>query len=291
MTIKSGTLLWKEFVEEKFDTFVNNLKLRRRRTTNTSSSTAIAANRVVPQNPSYEVCTVSFNSILRKDIPEEIKTIFNDRVKKALTETTNFITDFQVSMMSTMLLFKDHVFQVVAGSGEVELVQQNGFEIKKAFPENFKMEANIKFSSSPLSSAALLSTDSKVLDDVKNLFTETHINFIKSSFFGVQGTQAASKTKHPVLQCLVKDFPESIKSMFQDKNTLPISVMDIAVTNFITNFSLMWKDKKIINRLLNKLIEVLLKIHLAPVREKKYRAYVDNIKKNNESTDKSKNHE
>jgi len=64
-----------------------------------------------------------------------------------------------------------------------------------------------------------------------------------------------------------------------------MSVMEIALTNFNSNLSLMWTDKKMINRLLNKLIEVLLKIHLAPVREKEYRTYINNIKKKNESTE------
>lgn len=113
---------------------------------------------------------------------------------------------------------------------------------------------------------------------------------MKSSFFGIRGATAANKSNHPVLQCLVNAFPESIKSLFQDKNSLPMSVMDIAITNFITNLTLLWTDKKIINRLLNKLIEVLLKIYLAPIREKKYGTYINNIKKNNASTE-SNNHD
>jgi hypothetical protein len=69
---------------------------------------------------------------------------------------------------------------------------------------------------------------------------------MKSSFFGTRGTIAASKSNHPVLQCLVNAFPESIKSLFQDKNSLSMSVMDIAITNFITNLTSMWTDKNII---------------------------------------------
>ncbi len=40
MTIKSCTLLWKEFVGKSFDTFVNNLRLKR--TTNISSTSSAA---------------------------------------------------------------------------------------------------------------------------------------------------------------------------------------------------------------------------------------------------------
>jgi hypothetical protein len=189
--------------------------------------------------------------------------------------------------MSTMLLFKDHEFEV-ADNGELQFIQKSGFETKGAFPEKFKMEADIEFSANPFSSAVL--TNLKTHDDVKQLFTETHINFMKSLIFGIRETIAASKSNHPVLQCLVNAFLESVKSLFQDKNSLPMSVMDIAITNFITNLTLMWTDKKFINRLLNKLIEVLLKIHLAPIREKEYRTYINNIKKNNASTESNNHH-
>ncbi len=173
---------------------------------------------------------------MRKDIPENIKIIFDHRIKEVLTEASNFISDFQAITMSAMLLLKDHGFEV-ADNGELQFIQKSGFETKGAFPEKFKMEADIEFSANPFSSAVL--TNLKTHDDVKQLFTETHINFMKSLIFGIRETIAASKSNHPVLQCLVNAFPESIKSLFQDKNSLPKSVMDIAITNFITNLTLL----------------------------------------------------
>ncbi len=187
MTIKSGTLLWKEFVGNFFDTFVNNLRLKR--ITNISSTSSAASssstavvifNRTVPPKEFYEVCTVSLKSILRKDIPENIKVIFDHRIKEVLTEDSNFISDFQAITMSTILLFKDHGFEVAENS-ELQFIQKSGFETKGAFPENFKMEADIEFSANPISSAVL--TNSKTHDDVKQLFTETHKFYEKFIFW------------------------------------------------------------------------------------------------------------
>lgn len=50
----------------------------------------------------------------------------------------------------------------------------------------------------------------------------------------------------------------------------------------------MWKNKKIINKLLNKLLDVLLKIHLAPIRETKYREMVEAKKQESENKQKQK---
>jgi hypothetical protein len=49
----------------------------------------------------------------------------------------------------------------------------------------------------------------------------------------------------------------------------------IALAKIATNFANLWSNNKLINSLLNKVIEVLLRIHLAPTRESQYREYLE----------------
>jgi hypothetical protein len=51
-------------------------------------------------------------------------------------------------------------------------------------------------------------------------------------------------------------------------------VMKIALQTYTTNYQNMWSKANRFRKLLNHLILVLLKIHLAPIKEKKYKDYI-----------------
>ncbi|KAI8351194.1 hypothetical protein EDC96DRAFT_292158 [Choanephora cucurbitarum] len=53
---------------------------------------------------------------------------------------------------------------------------------------------------------------------------------------------------------------------------------EFALTNCIINLSVMWRDNKMINILLDKLLLVLLRIHLAPTRERKHQEFIKSMK-------------
>ncbi|KAG1169929.1 hypothetical protein G6F70_000499 [Rhizopus microsporus] len=97
------------------------------------------------------------------------------------------------------------------------------------------------------------------------------------------------------------DLPDETKQLFFEKiNVALIDMSDFTTSSytiriekcylklFVTNFENMWKNKKIINKLLNKLLDVLLKIHLAPIRETKYREMVEAKKQESENKQKQK---
>ncbi|KAG2232519.1 hypothetical protein INT48_005409 [Thamnidium elegans] len=60
--------------------------------------------------------------------------------------------------------------------------------------------------------------------------------------------------------------------------------MKTTLSKYITNFEVIWSDSKRLLKVLNRLLDLLLKIHLAPEREQKYKAYV--AKKKNETEQK-----
>ncbi|KAI8328094.1 hypothetical protein EDC96DRAFT_80498 [Choanephora cucurbitarum] len=71
---------------------------------------------------------------------------------------------------------------------------------------------------------------------------------------------------------------DSVNQFIQPKNTLHMACYESALTNYITNLSVMWGDNKMINILLDKLLLVLLRIHLAPTRERKHQEFIKSMK-------------
>jgi hypothetical protein len=75
--------------------------------------------------------------------------------------------------------------------------------------------------------------------------------------------------EHPVQNALFKELETNgiSQGMYKDHG-LSSEEMSSARSAYLTNMTNMWKNKRIISRLLNHTVETLLRIHLAPVREK-----------------------
>lgn len=108
-----------------------------------------------------------------------------------------------------------------------------------------------------------------------------HLQLINSHFFDVRGQQKSSIEKNPIKISLI----ESLANIGFDRNTyvgetmLSSMEMDIARSVYITKFKIMW-DKKMFNALLNHLLDMLLRVHLASKRVKKYKEMIKAKKEN-----------
>ena len=60
--------------------------------------------------------------------------------------------------------------------------------------------------------------------------------------------------------------------------------ISIALTSIITNIKNMWSDNTIFKKLLDHLLNVLLKLHLAENRVTEYSEYIKNVKEKSKST-------
>ncbi|KAI8376924.1 hypothetical protein BD560DRAFT_59325 [Blakeslea trispora] len=176
-------------------------------------------------------------------------------------------------MFMIMSCFRSHTFAVRNGKSVFD--RSNGFQIQSIFPSNFQLQDTLIFSASPYASNFLASPDA---NDIPFLFTDRHIHFLKSGFYGVRGLQTKTKTDYPLRTLLMEAISDSVNQFIQPKNTLHMACYESALTNYITNLSVMWGDNKMINILLDKLLLVLLRIHLAPTREKKHQEYIKSMK-------------
>ena len=73
------------------------------------------------------------------------------------------------------------------------------------------------------------------------------------------------------------------KGSYQQKE-LHSEEMSIALTSIITNIKNMWSDNIIFKKLLDHLLNVLLKLHLAENRVTEYSEYIKNVKEKSKST-------
>jgi hypothetical protein len=86
-------------------------------------------------------------------------------------------------------------------------------------------------------------------------------------------------------------------SNFLQKKDLPgVHVMKLSLEQYKTNMANMWSSRRQINKLFDKSLEVLLKIHLAPNRERNYvemlqRKKEELLKKKSDNSNKMKGYE
>ncbi|CAO3628001.1 unnamed protein product [Mucor hiemalis] len=232
------------------------------------------------EEENYATCTVRFDSILRQDLRQVIVEIFNNKVKAVIPLISEFIIEFQFVVLLTMSLFRNHAF--VLENNQARLLAHQGFETKSVFPSNFSMQTNVQYSSSPLPRG---STEFDL--QARNLFTNTHMGLLLSEFYSSRGITPASKNKYPVILSLINAVKASVNQRaVYNKNALSRHCYVSALTTYQTNLSNMWADKKMIKIHLDKLLLILLRIHLAPERERKHQKYIkackDNSKKKQE---------
>ncbi|ORE07874.1 hypothetical protein BCV72DRAFT_304248 [Rhizopus microsporus var. microsporus] len=107
------------------------------------------------------------------------------------------------------------------------------------------------------------------------LMNHQHIGLIHSYYFGSVGAKETSLNKHPVQMAIFKALESSGIERGKFKETaLKSHEMENALGKVTTNMKNMWSTPKIFYGLMNSLLDVLLRVHLTPNREAKYRSYV-----------------
>jgi hypothetical protein len=221
------------------------------------------------EDTEYRTCKVSFNSIVRKNLNQDIRDDFLRRVNDALYQTSDFIMDFQLVVFTLILSMKSSEF-TIGQNNEVEFNNCQGFQLDKVFPSGFQMQSDIKYSASSLSENVLRSES--FCKDFGLIFREQHIQSLYTSIYGDRRPPAVI---HPVFNVLAQS-SHALTSLIVENTAVPArELMLMALRLYKINFKNMWANNRIINKTLNKLIEVLLKIHLAPNRAREYQEFIE----------------
>jgi hypothetical protein len=81
-----------------------------------------------------------------------------------------------------------------------------------------------------------------------------------------------------------ENMKSSLTGVLQVNDTTPNVVRINALTRYMTNMANMWSGRSLFNKLLGKLLDVLLRIHLVPTREQKYQEWVAKKKTDREES-------
>ncbi|KAI9245942.1 hypothetical protein EDC94DRAFT_687005, partial [Helicostylum pulchrum] len=110
------------------------------------------------------------------------------------------------------------------------------------------------------------------LTDFSTLFSSAHLSAVHSKYYGDDGIRAETLKKYPLHAAVFKLMPTDETNHFKcDADT---HAMKLALAGYMVNFSNMWKKSNRFYKLLNNLLQVLLKIHLAPTRERRYKDFI-----------------
>ncbi|OBZ81793.1 hypothetical protein A0J61_10158 [Choanephora cucurbitarum] len=147
-----------------------------------------------------------------------------------LSQTSNFISDFQAIMLMTMSCFRTNTFAIY--NGQLTLDRSNGFQIQSISANDFQLQDPLISSASPYSSDFLASN---YAEDIPNLFTNRHIHFLKSGSYGVCGLQAQTKTRYPLRTLLMDTVSNLVNQFMQPKYTLHMACIDQFHHQFISH--------------------------------------------------------
>ena len=262
--IKNSTA-WNNYVHEHFD---NNLETLKLQTPQTNSKSDVQCN-VKPKVQSTTInrtFSLSLSKVIRKDLPEGVKKIVLDNMHSTLVKP--FSSKLSEIVFLSIMLFKSGSF--ITNDGRLNFsVSTNGLDISKILPKDLD-DGVQRFAPPPLT-AAMLSPES--LTDINALFGDNHMGLIHSNFFGVKGLSHSTKEKCAANNAIIEHLSSFgvTRDTYKDSIDLSSVEMNITRNTYMTNLSVMWDKRKIFNSLLEHLLHVLLRLHLAPKREKSYR--------------------
>ncbi|KAI9478496.1 MAG: hypothetical protein EXX96DRAFT_619431 [Benjaminiella poitrasii] len=252
---KRSLIFWFDFIETSFEAVCNKVTNPQIETSRAESSKTVVSESSSKPNEIFRTCTTSMNTILRADITGNVKNIFFNKINKAIEESSDYTLKLSIVLFATMLSFKSHSF-IINDSDNVKIQPSAGAQLSSFFPSNFQNADAVKKAPTPLTSLSFPST-SKVEKDFQTLFSQEHLQHIHSYYFGAKGVTKGSLEKNPVrsllFQLIQKEALHGSKS-----DSMPASIMSTTLSH---------------------VLEVLLRMHLAPNRYKAYLDFVESKQK------------
>lgn len=235
----------------------------------TSTQATISAPKAIVHQDTIRTCSANFNSIIRADLPLDIRDMLNATLSRTLEHASEYATSLGLQVLKLLLIFNNSTFNIDKNDS-ITLVNAQGFHINDLVPEQFHVEED-KQVAPPLPKQC---ADSKAFSkEAKKLLSFQHMGLIHSTYFGARGIAAQSLKANPIHNALITILPrENVQPDLEN------FVMKTVVQTYSTNFDNMWNNNKVFTKLFNKLLLVLLRHYLAPNREKKRRKYIEEMK-------------
>ncbi|KAI8635900.1 hypothetical protein BD408DRAFT_448832 [Parasitella parasitica] len=211
----------------------------------------------------FRACSISLSQVFRDDLPDDIKSLFINTIGATMEQVSNYTSDFSKQVLKVALLFAEYTFE--SNDGNIELVYDGGNTIASILPEGYLKE------------------DTTFNAHYQSLFLETHLEQIHSTYYGQVGIEESTLKKSPLHKAIVNVLGRDKANPHQN---LSSHVMKMARQQYCTNLRIMLSKNTTVNKLLRKLLNFLLLIHLSPDQNHAIKAK----KTERESTKLRKNH-
>ncbi|KAG2229556.1 hypothetical protein INT48_006771 [Thamnidium elegans] len=170
-----------------------------------------------------------------------------------------------------LIQFKDKCFELDK-ENNVVLSSSQVPKLKKYLPNDLNIDQPDHFLP-PAPDRDFMNSDG-FNKQLKSLFDTNHLQLIQSTYFGPRESKESTLQKSPLNKALVDHIPPKN----EQRQSLDVYIIKQALVKYIVNFINLWNNPKRLNNLLNRLLRVPLKIHLAPIREKKLKNFVEKKK-------------
>ncbi|KAK3828311.1 MAG: hypothetical protein J3Q66DRAFT_306632 [Benniella sp.] len=272
---KESLVLWKDSIEESFDIFWEEevKALKSKALDPPQEPVPEVVDLEEPQNSNMiKTCTMTLKQILRPDMEQHHEEITKTILKRQ-EEITNLADELSVLAHQTTLLI---------ASGKLHCIgeQADGpvFDISTLLPANFELppEFNpiIQVSPLPPNLQATIAAEAKAgKGDLLGLLSQNHLQYIYARCLAHDRSKCTSRN-HPLwsqgIDLLVRsgatsNVPRTPEGLSQ---TIYAHIRELS-----TNFKVLWEGS-IFTKSLDYLLRIILRLHLAPLRETKNRQRV-----------------
>ncbi|KAI8643850.1 hypothetical protein BD408DRAFT_442320 [Parasitella parasitica] len=273
---KKGIQLWKDFINKNFVTLTEEIKEKiKGNETSTASLTpeqqstgSVSTFEDVDDKEFVRTISCSLESIVREDLPQDIRQEFFNRISQATTHATDYIIRYSLQILKIVLLFETSSF-VLHENDRVALEPKTGPDPAYVLPAGYHFDPRFGQMPPPLPGDCL--SNEIFTQEFDKLFNNSHLDRIHSEYFGKLGIREGTKDNRRIEKTIISALPITNKS---DIEADPF-IMKMALAKYKTYFLNMWSNNKAFYSLLNHLLLALLRVHLAPLREAKKRDYLD----------------
>ncbi|CAO3656711.1 unnamed protein product [Mucor hiemalis] len=218
-----------------------------------------------------EFRTVSYplRALLRSDLAADIHRAVLNTLETTSRASSDYIIAYSIQLFKLVTLFQERTFEK-RPDATIALTPAVGSTVRSILPRDFIFLEDITHFPPAFDSALL--DDVAFKKDFENLFDYSHLQMLHADYFGTGSSRR--KGQFPCLDAMKAALPQQQKT----EDTSEPYAMKLALNRYMNNFKVMWSNSKRYFRLVNNVLIVLLRVHVAPERERSKREYVERKK-------------
>ncbi|CEP12340.1 hypothetical protein [Parasitella parasitica] len=210
---KAAIQHWRDFINENFTTICGTVRRDRKGkgiamdiesteyaafSPQTSESEEAILTTVGLEGEKIRTFTCGLDSIIRPDLPLDIKNAFMNGLSRAIVDASNYMAYYSVQVYRAILLLKNSTF-VPENNGDLMLEPKVGTRTQNILPEGFPIDEKFTYIPPPYDNVFL--SDERYTKEFEALFSYQHLQEIHSEYFGSIGRRK-SKNKQALRETI-----------------------------------------------------------------------------------------